>query len=339
MVVVQWTVTFDQSQWGESILVVGSFNDWNLCSAVRMSTDDKSFPCWTAVADIDALYFSMPLEYKYVIERADGSVAWETKQGNRVFEGLCGEGDGTMTTRRVDGLVAFENRSFPVSDHSTFTSSPKDHPNDFSVRIEGCIGNKNDSQIAPNDRSNVTVSRIIGEGPIIGSSPLTSLGSAEKSDETDSTLRSSHSDECEHLENDVVKLVQNNVDVDAEVVEEVKNFGRHDEQNQVVERDEPVVEAVARSGIPISGDEMDVNVDQKADCEFSVCITAGPARYGATGLDNDVSRSESNGDGVDPIGNMARIARRLFISVHDFSRKVFRKLTKAVRGLCGLFRR
>lgn len=89
---VTWQCYCRNTDVGDSLQVVGShaiLGNWDPMSAQTLVTDSASFPIWkskqmdlTPAGNSNATSLN-PLEYKFLITRADGSVLWEPISGNR----------------------------------------------------------------------------------------------------------------------------------------------------------------------------------------------------------------------------------------------------------------
>lgn len=95
---------------GEEVCICGnseSLGDWEPTKALKLHTDDDSYPCWTGVAMLP----SQHLEYKYIIQsKGIDSVRWEEFPTNRkidpkgvwevVEDGIFGKRDQRIFTKR-----------------------------------------------------------------------------------------------------------------------------------------------------------------------------------------------------------------------------------------------
>jgi glycogen debranching enzyme GlgX len=94
---VRFLITFDGTQPGETIAIVGSLPElgsWNPDKAVACKTSADLFPMWESDAfSVDAASGSM-LEFKLLIRGQGDSVQWETFDGNHVvlFPASCPNG-------------------------------------------------------------------------------------------------------------------------------------------------------------------------------------------------------------------------------------------------------
>jgi len=85
MVHVSFTCSCSDTQWGDTLLIVGSapeIGSWDPQRGRKLSTDASSYPAWSCACQLDVSTHST-VEYKFVVHRADGSIAWEPLVANR----------------------------------------------------------------------------------------------------------------------------------------------------------------------------------------------------------------------------------------------------------------
>lgn len=80
MLSIRFDTWCDRTQWGDRVFVVGSWNNWEVPSAIELFTDEFNFPRWTSQAQVDARRCEV-IEYKYIILKVDGTIEWETLGG------------------------------------------------------------------------------------------------------------------------------------------------------------------------------------------------------------------------------------------------------------------
>jgi phosphatidylserine/phosphatidylglycerophosphate/cardiolipin synthase-like enzyme len=74
---VQLVVENDRTQWGDRVVVTGNcpeLGDWDPAKGKELRTSDDVFPRWSASVAVPAGHV---LEYKFVVVKSDGYVAWE----------------------------------------------------------------------------------------------------------------------------------------------------------------------------------------------------------------------------------------------------------------------
>lgn len=77
MPAVTFSVRCDETHWGESVGVLGSWIAWDKSQLVILSTSPDHFPLWSATISLNDQLVGHPLDYKYVITK-DGHIArWE----------------------------------------------------------------------------------------------------------------------------------------------------------------------------------------------------------------------------------------------------------------------
>lgn len=77
---IKFNAVCDWTQWGDTIKVLGSWNNWSVRDAIPLSTNAEEFPQWTVSADIPISHGQV-IAYKYVVVKDDGSFEWETLGG------------------------------------------------------------------------------------------------------------------------------------------------------------------------------------------------------------------------------------------------------------------
>ncbi|EJD37603.1 alpha-amylase-domain-containing protein [Auricularia subglabra TFB-10046 SS5] len=73
---VSFRVTQDRTAFGDTVMVVGSspeLGSWDPTMAIPLTTDEKTFPLWSATSASTGGSF----EYKYLIKTASGEIQWE----------------------------------------------------------------------------------------------------------------------------------------------------------------------------------------------------------------------------------------------------------------------
>lgn len=74
-----------RTQPGDNVLITGNLatelGGWDLNQAVAMTTSPETYPTWSAVVPLPV---HVALEFKFVLQRADGSFEWEQGDVNRV---------------------------------------------------------------------------------------------------------------------------------------------------------------------------------------------------------------------------------------------------------------
>lgn len=73
---IQFCVRCDSTQWGESVGVLGSFNQWDKAAVVPLATSENDYPKWSASVTVDITLNH--IEYKYVIVKDSHIARWET---------------------------------------------------------------------------------------------------------------------------------------------------------------------------------------------------------------------------------------------------------------------
>ena len=82
-----FSVRCSDTQWGEQVVVLGSWNSWNTQQFTPLSTTPQHFPDWSATIHLPESLLQSPVEYKYAIVANRAIVRWEgqASKKNRVL--------------------------------------------------------------------------------------------------------------------------------------------------------------------------------------------------------------------------------------------------------------